>query len=263
MNNKKESKKFISMKTSFPKNKIKILLLENIHKNAIESFQNETFQVEVYKGSLSLDELKEKIKNVHAIGIRSKTKITETILQHANRLLCIGCFCIGTDQVDLITSQKKGIPVFNSPFSNSRSVAELIIGEIICLSRKLSNKIQEMHCGKWDKSSANCHEIRSKVLGIVGYGHIGSQLSVLAEAMGMKVLFYDIDNIMPLGNSISCSSLDELLQSSDFVTLHVPKTELTTNMIGKKEISLMKKGSYLLNASRGSVVIFFKKKYIL
>jgi len=244
-----------SSRTSFPKNKIKILLLENIHETAVEAFKSEEFQVEYVKGALTEAELCEKIKDVHAMGIRSKTKVTEKALACAERLLCIGCFCIGTDQVDLEAAQKKGVPVFNSPFSNSRSVAELIIAQIIVLSRKLGDKNIEMHKGVWDKSAKNCHEIRGKSLGIVGYGHIGSQLSVLAESLGMRVMFYDIENIMPLGNSKRCTSLDELLTKSDFVTLHVPRTEQTKNMIGDKEINLMKKGSYLLNASRGTVVV--------
>jgi D-3-phosphoglycerate dehydrogenase len=242
-------------KTSFPKSKIKILLLENISDVAINAFAREEFQVEVLKGSLSEEELKKKIKGVHALGIRSKTRITEAVLAEADRLLTIGCFCIGTDQVDLSAAQRHGIPVFNSPFCNSRSVAELIICEIISLSRRLGDVNTRMHKGIWDKSAKNCHEIRGRTIGIVGYGHIGSQLSVMSEALGMKVLFYDTENIMPLGNSKPCESLDQLLQQADFVTLHVPKTEQTKDMIGEREISLMKKGSYLLNASRGTVVV--------
>eukprot|EP01118_Nematostelium_gracile_P014601 TRINITY_DN572_c0_g1_i1.p1 TRINITY_DN572_c0_g1~~TRINITY_DN572_c0_g1_i1.p1 ORF type:complete len:433 (+),score=107.38 TRINITY_DN572_c0_g1_i1:60-1301(+) len=240
--------------TSFPKSKIKVLLLENISDVAIKAFEREKFQVEVLKGSLTEEELKVKIKGVHALGIRSKTRITEAVLAQADRLLAIGCFCIGTDQVDLVAAEKKGVPVFNSPFCNSRSVAELILCEIICLSRKLGDVNTNMHKGVWDKSAKDCHEIRGKTIGIVGYGHIGSQLSVLSEAMGLKVVFYDIENIMPLGNSRPMPSLQELLKISDFVTLHVPKTELTHNMITEKEIKLMPKGSYLLNASRGTVV---------
>jgi len=242
-------------KYSFPKTQIKILLLENIHPVAVEALRREDFQIELLKGALSEDELREKIRDVHALGIRSKTKVTEKVLAEAKRLLCIGCFCIGTDQVDLQAAEKKGIPVFNSPFSNSRSVAELIVAEIISLSRKLGDKNIEMHAGKWDKSATNCHEVRGKTLGIVGYGHIGSQLSVLAEALGMRVLFYDIEKIMPLGNSKPCPTLHDLLKEADFVTLHVPQTELTREMIGEKEIQMMKKGSYLLNASRGNVVV--------
>eukprot|EP01117_Protostelium_nocturnum_P018959 TRINITY_DN805_c0_g2_i1.p1 TRINITY_DN805_c0_g2~~TRINITY_DN805_c0_g2_i1.p1 ORF type:complete len:421 (-),score=114.51 TRINITY_DN805_c0_g2_i1:103-1365(-) len=239
---------------SFPKSKIKILLLENIHPKAVEALRNEGFSIETLKTALNEDELKEKIKDVHAIGIRSKTKITDAVLAEAKRLLCVGCFCIGTDQTDLKAANARGIPVFNSPFSNSRSVAELMVGEIICLARRLGDKNKQMHSGHWDKSATNCHEIRGKTLGIVGYGHIGTQLSVLAEALGMKVIFYDIEKIMPLGNSTPCSSLEDLLQRSDFVTLHVPNTPQTNNLIDESKLALMKKGSFLINASRGSVV---------
>jgi len=237
------------------KDDIKILLLENISELAVDSFRRQGFKVEALKHSPSEEELKRKIKGVHALGIRSKSKISEAILEHADSLLGIGCFCIGTDQVDLQAAQHRGIPVFNSPFCNSRSVAELILCEIITLSRRLGDVNRGMHKGVWDKSAKNCHEIRGKVLGIVGYGHIGTQLSVLAEAMGMRVLFYDIENIMPIGNSRRCDTLDQLLESSDYVTLHVPSTEQTKNLIGESEITKMKKGSYLLNASRGSVVV--------
>jgi len=240
---------------SYPKNQIKILLLENIHPAAVEALSRENFQVELVKGALSEEELKLKIQDVHALGIRSKTKVTDSVLAEAKRLLCIGCFCIGTDQVDLQAAEKRGIPVFNSPFSNSRSVAELIVAEIISLSRRLGDKNSEMHSGKWDKSAINCHEVRGKTLGIVGYGHIGTQLSVLAEALGMRVIFYDIEKIMPIGNSRPCYSLQDLLKEADYVTLHVPQTEMTREMIGEKEINLMKRGSYLLNASRGNVVV--------
>jgi len=241
--------------TPFPKSKIKILLLENIHQTAVKAFQNQQFQIETLPGSLSEEELKKKIKGVHALGIRSKTRITEAILAEANRLLCIGCFCIGTDQVDLDAAEKKGVPVFNSPFCNSRSVAELIVAEIISLSRRLGDTNINMHKGVWNKASKGCYEIRGKTLGIVGYGHIGTQLSVLSESLGMRVIFHDIENLMPLGNARKCDSLEELLKQADFVSLHVPKTDQTKDMIGEKQISMMKKGSYLLNASRGSVVV--------
>lgn len=241
-------------KTSFPKNKIKVLLLENIHALAVQAFKDEQFQVETFAGALPEEQLKEKIKSVHIVGIRSKSRLTEAVLASAERLLAIGCFCIGTDQVDLAAAEKFGIPVFNSPFSNSRSVAELIIGEIISLSRKLPDKIQEGHKGTWNKSAKGCKEIRGKTLGIVGYGHIGTQLSVMAEAMGMQVIYYDIVRMMPLGRAQMCPDLPSLLQRADFVSLHVPDTESTRNMIKKEEIYTMKKGSYLLNASRGKVV---------
>jgi D-3-phosphoglycerate dehydrogenase len=240
--------------TSFPKNKIKILLLENIHAVAVAALKKEQFEVECLKEALSVEELREKIKGVHALGIRSKTRVTEEVLKEANRLLCIACFCIGTDQVDLDAAGARGIPVFNSPFSNTRSVAELMVAEIICLSRRLGDKSKDMHHGCWDKSAKDCHEIRGKTLGIVGYGHIGSQLSVLSESMGMKVIYYDTAKVLALGNSRACESLDDLLEQADFVTLHVPKTEQTKNMITEKQLNKMKKGSYLLNASRGTVV---------
>jgi D-3-phosphoglycerate dehydrogenase len=240
--------------TSFPKNKIKILLLENVHSAAVELLKKEDFQVECLKEALSEEELKVRIKDVHALGIRSKTRVTDEVLKEANRLLCIGCFCIGTDQVDLDAAEKRGIPVFNSPFSNTRSVAELIIAEIILLSRRLGDKSNDMHKGIWDKSAKDCHEIRGKTIGIIGYGHIGSQLSVLAESLGMNVIFYDIISVMPLGNSKRKDTLEEVLTQADFVTMHVPKTDQTKNMITEKQLKMMKKSSYLLNASRGTVV---------
>jgi len=242
-------------KLSFPRKQIKIVLFEGIHQVAVRKLENEDFTLELLPNALKGEALKQKIADATVVGIRSKTKITKEIIDAAPNLLCVGCFCIGTDQVDLVNTQKRGIPVFNSPFCNSRSVAELIIGQIINLSRKIGDKNNEMHSGKWNKSSAKCNEIRGKTIGIVGYGHIGSQLSVLAEAMGMRVIFYDVITVMPLGNSMAMPSLDELLRRADFVTLHVPDTPQTKNMIGAKEINLMQKGSYLLNASRGTVVV--------
>ncbi len=188
------------------------------------------------------------------IGIRSKTKLTERVLREAKNLIVIGCFCIGTNQVDLEYAAKYGIAVFNSPFSNSRSVAELVIGEIIALARQLGDRSNELHKGVWKKVSNGCWEIRGKTLGIVGYGHIGSQLSVMAEAMGMSVIYYDVMNLMALGTARSVASLEELLKQADFVTLHVPETSETKNMIGPAQFEQMKKGSYLINASRGTVV---------
>ncbi|CUM48483.1 D-3-phosphoglycerate dehydrogenase 1 [Debaryomyces fabryi] len=233
---------------------IKILLLENVNQTAISIFQNQGYQVEFYKSSLGEEELIEKIKEVHAIGIRSKTKLTEKILQHARNLVVIGCFCIGTNQVDLEYAAKSGIAVFNSPFSNSRSVAELVIAEIITLARQLGDRSIEMHTGTWNKVSAKCWEIRGKTLGIIGYGHIGSQLSVLAEAMGMNVIYYDVQMIMALGNSKQVDTLDDLLQKADFVTLHVPETEDTKNLLSSPQFAAMKDGAYVINASRGTVV---------
>ncbi|KAH8551253.1 hypothetical protein BGW37DRAFT_426274 [Umbelopsis sp. PMI_123] len=239
----------------FNTSEVKILLLENINQTAVNAFKKQGYQVETYPKALVGDELIEKIKDVHVIGIRSKTKLTKQVLDAAKELIAIGCFCIGTNQVDLNAAAKQGICVFNSPFSNSRSVAELVIGEIIALARQLGDRSNEMHQRIWNKVSANCFEIRGKVLGIVGYGHIGSQLSVLAESMGMTVYFYDVVQIMPLGTAKQLETMEELLSVSDFVTLHVPELEETKNMIGEREImGYMKKGAYLLNNARGTVV---------
>ncbi|CAN3356704.1 D-3-phosphoglycerate dehydrogenase 1 [Diutina catenulata] len=233
---------------------IKILLLENVNQTAINIFQAQGYQVEFYKSSLPEDELIEKIKDVHAIGIRSKTHLTEKILSHAKNLVVVGCFCIGTNQVDLEYAAKSGICVFNSPFSNSRSVAELVIAEIITLARQLGDRSIEMHTGTWNKVSAKCWEIRGKTLGIIGYGHIGSQLSVLAESMGMNVIYYDVNMIMALGNSKQVDSLDDLLKGADFVTCHVPETADTKNLLSAPQFAAMKDGAYVINASRGTVV---------
>lgn len=233
---------------------IKILLLENVNQTAIDIFKGQGYQVEFYKSSLPEDELIEKIKDIHAIGIRSKTKLTENILKHAKNLVVVGCFCIGTNQVDLEFAAKSGISVFNSPFSNSRSVAELVIAEIITLARQLGDRSIELHTGTWNKVSSKCWEIRGKTLGIIGYGHIGSQLSVLAEAMGMNVIYFDVFMIMSLGNSKQVSTLDELLSKADFITCHVPATEETKNLLGAPQFAAMKDGAYVINASRGTVV---------
>lgn len=235
--------------------KTKILLLENINQSAVEIFKRHGFEVEHLTKALTEKELIEKIKDFHVIGIRSKSQLTKAVLDSAKKLIAIGCFCIGTNQVDLVHAEKLGIPVFNSPFSNSRSVAELVMGEVIALSRRLLDSNNKMHEGKWEKPKIeSCFEIRGKTLGIVGYGHIGSQLSVLAEAMGMKVIFYDVVPLMPLGTAKPVSSLEELLRESDFVTLHVPELESTKNMISEPQLALMKKGSFLINNARGTVV---------
>jgi D-3-phosphoglycerate dehydrogenase len=233
---------------------IKVLLLENVNETGQAILKGQKYQVEAIKSSLPEDELIEKIKDVHVIGIRSKTKLTANVLKHAKNLIVIGCFCIGTNQVDLQYAAENGIAVFNSPFSNSRSVAELMIGEIICLARQLGDRSMELHNGIWAKVSAGCWEVRGKTLGIVGYGHVGSQLSVLAEAMGMKVIYYDVVNLMGLGTATQVPKLEDLLRAADFVTLHVPEIEDTKGMIGAKELDQMRNGAYLLNASRGSVV---------
>ena len=210
--------------------------------------------MESMKSSLSEEQLIEKIQDVHVIGIRSKTQLTANVLKHAKNLIVIGCFCIGTNQVDLKYAAENGICVFNSPFSNSRSVAELMLGEIIALARQFSERSMELHRGMWNKVSAGCWEVRGKTLGIVGYGHVGSQLSVLAESLGMTVIYYDVVNLMGLGTARQVESLDDLLKGSDFVTLHVPELEETKNMISTPQIEQMRNGAYLLNASRGSVV---------
>ncbi|KAF2272289.1 uncharacterized protein EI97DRAFT_386023 [Westerdykella ornata] len=233
---------------------IKVLLLENVNQSGVSLLKDQGYQVETFKGSLPEDELIERIRDVHVIGIRSKTKLTERVLSQARNLIVIGCFCIGTNQVDLEYAASKGIAVFNSPFSNSRSVAELVIGEIIMLARQLGDRSMELHNGTWNKVSKGCWEIRGKTLGIVGYGHIGSQLSVLAESMGMNVIYYDILTMMALGTAQQVKTLDELLEQADFVSLHVPETPETKNLIGKKELDKMKTGSYLINNARGSVV---------
>jgi D-3-phosphoglycerate dehydrogenase len=244
------------MRHSLPKNKVKVLLLEGIHPGAKDLFEKETFQVELLKQALKPDELVARLEGVHLLGIRSKTHVTKEVLEHENakRLLSVGCFCIGTNQVDLEQANRSGVPVFNAPFSNTRSVAELIIAEVVMLARQLGDRSREVHEGKWHKSAVGCHEIRGKTLGIVGYGHIGSQVGVLAEAMGMRVIFYDIATKLPMGNNRPMGSLAELLAESDFVTLHVPATRETHEMIGKDEIAAMKRGAHLLNLSRGTVV---------
>ncbi|KAH1487860.1 hypothetical protein LV164_004717 [Aspergillus fumigatus] len=233
---------------------IKVLLLENVNQTGRDILTGQGYQVEFLKSSLPEDQLIEKIRDVHVIGIRSKTKLTSRVLKEARNLIVIGCFCIGTNQVDLQYAAEHGIAVFNSPFSNSRSVAELVIAEIIALARQLGDRSMEMHGGTWNKVSAKCWEIRGKTLGIVGYGHIGAQLSVLAEAMGMSVIFYDVLNLMALGTAQQVPTLEALLSKSDFVTLHVPELPETKDMISSQQFEQMKHGAYLINASRGSVV---------
>ncbi|TFY81548.1 hypothetical protein EWM64_g2474 [Hericium alpestre] len=233
---------------------LRLLLLENISQDAVKAFREQGFLVDHFTKAWSEGELVEKIGQYHAIGIRSKTKITERVIKAASKLLVIGCFCIGTNQVDLETAAKAGIPVFNSPFSNSRSVAELVISEVIALSRQYFERGFEMRQGIWNKQSKNCWEVRGKTLGIVGYGHIGSQLSVLAEAFGIRVLFYDVVNLMPLGSARQVEALSTLLSESDFVTLHVPELPETINLISGIQLAQMKKDSYLINNARGRVV---------
>ena len=244
-----------SERTSFPKGEIKVLLLENVHPSAHELFQGEGFQVEALPRALKEDELVAKLEGgVHILGIRSKTQVTARALEAANRLLCIGAFCIGTNQIALEAAKQNGVAVFNAPFSNTRSVAELVICEVVMLARQLGDRSREVHEGKWRKVAAGSYEVRGKTLGIVGYGHIGSQVGVLAEAMGMRVLTYDIRPTLPIGNSKAAPNLESLLEASDFVTLHVPETPQTLRMIGANEFAKMKKGAFLLNLSRGTVV---------
>jgi D-3-phosphoglycerate dehydrogenase len=240
--------------TPFATNDIKVLLLENVNQTGQSILKEQGYQVEALKSSLNEDELIEKIKDVHVIGIRSKTKLNKRVLEAAKNLTVVGCFCIGTNQVDLQTAAQLGIAVFNSPFANSRSVAELTIAEIVCLARQLADRSSELHRGTWNKVSAGCWEIRGKTLGIVGYGHIGSQLSVLAEAMGMSVIYYDVIPLMAMGSARQVKTLDELLGKSDFVSLHVPELPETNNLMGAAQFAKMKEGSYLINNSRGSVV---------
>jgi D-3-phosphoglycerate dehydrogenase len=242
-------------KVSLPKDKIKILLLEGLHASALETFQSNGYHnIESLKTSLPEDELIEKIKDVHFIGIRSRTQLTERVIAAANKLVAVGCFCIGTNQVDLTATQSRGIPVFNAPFSNTRSVAELVLGQIILLLRGVPEKNAKAHRGEWLKSAVGSYEARGKVLGIIGYGHIGTQLSILAEHLGMRVQFYDIEDKLVLGNSAQVRSLKKLLSTSDVVTLHVPETAQTKDMIGAKEIAQMKDGSILINAARGTII---------
>ncbi|MGZ3773460.1 MAG: phosphoglycerate dehydrogenase [Pseudobdellovibrionaceae bacterium] len=236
-------------------NALRILLVENIHAVAKEALISEGFKVDLISHAPSEEELLKTLPNYDVIGIRSKTEMTEKVIKNNSHLLAVGCFCIGTNQVDLGTARAHGVPVFNAPHSNTRSVAELVIAEMISLSRQLGDRNMKAHMGDWLKSADGSREVRGKTIGIVGYGHIGSQVSVLAEAMGMKVVFFDIVKKLSLGNAVAKSSLEDLLKVSDFVTLHVPETPETKDMIGANELSLMKKGSYLINASRGTVVV--------
>ncbi|EJU01906.1 hypothetical protein DACRYDRAFT_88969 [Dacryopinax primogenitus] len=238
----------------FATGELRLLLLENINQGAVQAFKDEGFQVDFHTRAFSEDELLDKIGMYHAIGIRSKTKITEKVIKAATKLLVIGCFCIGTNQVDLPAAAAAGVPVFNSPFSNSRSVAELVMAEIIGLSRQLHDRTREMRDGIWNKVSKGCFEVRGKTLGIIGYGHIGTQLSVLAEAFGIRVLYYDVLPLMPLGSASQMETLDDLLSVSDFVSLHVPELPETKMMISAPQLAKCKKGAYLINNSRGSVV---------
>lgn len=240
---------------SLDKSKIKVLLLEGVDPSAVELFHQAGYsQVEYLKGALDDAELQEKIRDVHFLGIRSRTHLTEDVLSRAEKLVAVGCFCIGTNQVDLGAAERRGIPVFNAPYSNTRSVAELVTGEYLLLLRGIPAKNAKAHRGEWDKSAANSVEARGKTLGIVGYGHIGTQVGIIAESLGMQVCYYDIENKLSLGNARQVSSLHELLAKVDVVSMHVPETPETRDMMGAEQFAAMKSGAIFLNASRGTVV---------
>jgi len=240
---------------SLDKAKIRFLLLEGVHKNALDVLSNNGYtNIEYLRGALDEDALIEKIKDAHFVGIRSRTQLTEKVFAAANKLIAVGCFCIGTNQVDLKAAMKRGIPVFNAPYSNTRSVAELVLGELILLLRGIPEKNFLVHRGGWSKSAEGSYEARGKVLGIVGYGSIGSQLSVLAESLGMQVIYYDVVTKLPLGNARQVGTMDELLATSDVVTLHVPELPSTKDMMGATEFAKMKKGAIFINAARGTTV---------
>ena len=242
-------------KTSYPKDKIRILFLENISDAAVKNFRGHEYSnVEKITKALTEDDLIKEIKDVHILGIRSKTQITKKVLDAAKKLQAIGCFCIGVNQVDLKAATKNGVVVFNAPYSNTRSVAELVIGLSIMLIRRIPDKNKAAHEGTWMKDAKNSFELRGKTFGIIGYGNIGSQVSVLAEAMGMKVIFYDVETKLPLGNAEDAKSLKELLNRSDIVTLHVPETSQSKNLISKTNLKQFKKGAILINYARGEVV---------
>ncbi len=240
---------------SLDKSKIKVLLLEGVDPSAVELFHQAGYsQVEYLKGALDDAELLEKIRDVHFLGIRSRTHLTESVLAQAEKLVAVGCFCIGTNQVDLTAAEARGIPVFNAPYSNTRSVAELVTGEYLLLLRGIPAKNTRAHRGEWDKSAANSVEARGKTLGIVGYGHIGTQVGIIAESLGMQVCYYDIENKLSLGNARQIATLEELLAKSDVISMHVPETPETRDMMGSAQFAAMKSGAIFLNASRGTVV---------
>lgn len=242
-------------KQSLPKDKIKFLLLEGVHPSAVETLQRDGYtNIETHTGALPAEQLKAAIAGAHFVGIRSRTQLTEDIFAAAKKLVAVGCFCIGTNQVDLQAATRRGIAVFNAPFSNTRSVAELVIAEAILLLRGVADKNAAAHRGEWRKTATNAFEIRGKKLGIIGYGNIGMQLGVIAEGLGMQVQFYDVVNKLPLGNARQIPSLNQLLAEADVVSLHVPETRATQNMIGTTQLAQMKRGSILINASRGTVV---------
>jgi len=240
---------------SFPKEKINVLLLEGIHKSALEHFQASGYSsTTLIEQALDEDDLIKALEKTHILGIRSRTQLTEKVLKKAYKLMSVGCFCIGTNQVDLEVTRQLGIPVFNAPHSNTRSVAELVLSEMIFLMRDLVSKNNACHRGEWIKSASGSYEIRGKTLGIIGYGHIGSQLSILAESMGMNVVYFDMEPKLPMGNAKQLSSLKDVMQMADVVSLHVPASTDTVNMIHAENLAYMKAHSVLINASRGNVV---------
>ncbi|BCL66848.1 D-3-phosphoglycerate dehydrogenase [Haemophilus haemolyticus] len=242
-------------KVSLDKSKIKFVLFEGVHQSALDTLHAAGYNnIDYYKKALDGDELKEAIKDAHFIGLRSRTHLTADMIEAAPKLIAVGCFCIGTNQVDLNAAKARGIPVFNAPFSNTRSVAELVLGEILLLMRNVPQANAEVHRGVWNKSATGSHEVRGKKLGIIGYGHIGSQLSIIAESLGMDVYFYDIENKLPLGNAKQVRSLEELLSSCDVVSLHVPELPSTKNLMNAERIAQLKQGAILINAARGTVV---------
>ena len=253
-----------NQETSYPRNKIKVLLLENVSASAVEEFKASGYaEIKQLAGALSEEELIAAVKGIHILGIRSKTNITANVIAHADKLLAIGCFCIGVNQVELKAATHKGVAVFNAPYSNTRSVAELVIGLSVMLIRKITDKNTAAHKGVWLKDSAGSFELRGKTLGIIGYGNIGSQVSVMAEAMGMNVIYYDLVTKLPHGNARQERDLRELLKKSNIVTLHVPSDATTRNMINEETLSSLSKGSILLNYSRGDVVdLAALKKFI-
>lgn len=245
-----------SKKTSFPKQDIRVLLLEGVSQTSVDAFKAAGYsQIEYHSKALPEDELKARISEAHIVGLRSRTQLSAEVLADAKRLLAIGCFCIGTNQVDLEAAEQAGIPVFNAPYSNTRSVAELVVAQAVLLARGIPQKNAECHRGGWSKAATGSHEVRGKTLGIVGYGHIGTQVGVLAEALGMRVIFHDIETKLALGNAQPAASLDDLLALADIVTLHVPETPSTQWMIGAEQIAKMKRGAHLINAARGTVVV--------
>lgn len=242
-------------KTSYPKQDIRVLLLEGVSQTAVDVFTAAGYsQIEVHSKALPEEELKARIAEAHIVGIRSRSQLSAEVLAEAKRVIAIGAFCIGTNQVDLDAAELAGIPVFNAPYSNTRSVAELVIAEAIMLTRGIPQKNAECHRGGWSKSATGSHEVRGKTLGIIGYGHIGTQVGVLAESLGLQVIFHDVETKLALGNARAAASLDDLLQRSDIITLHVPETPATQWMIGAPELAKLRRGAHVINAARGTVV---------